>query len=321
MEDGGIHASTIEQSGFEETPCPAGFGPLWKSYASSGGFAHGYYHLCAPSDRWNIAIHDFTLEKDALLEFKLPEYLSITWYESISGEELTPYRKLRSKALWGFCSDKGGWRGLVHGGVPIRAIGIEVTPRMSAEYLESEYEGQFENVRDAFLSVNDMHAFPEMRALLASLYPHPGDESKSQLFYEGKVLEALGLLVERTRASHREPCARLSEEDARRIRAVISYIDDHAAGNLLVPDLARAACMSPTKFKESFRIETGSTFTAYVQRRRVSMAESLLRQPDLTIAQVARAVGYTCSGRFSKIFQRETGMLPSEYRNTLAHRP
>ena len=90
MEDGGIHASTIEQSGFEEAPRPAGFGPLWKSYASSGGFAHGYYHLCAPSDRWNIAIHDFTLEKDALLEFKLPEYLSITWYESISGEEFTP---------------------------------------------------------------------------------------------------------------------------------------------------------------------------------------------------------------------------------------
>ena len=56
--------------------------------------------------------------------------------------------------------------------------------------------------------------------------------------------------------------------------------------------------MSPTKFKESFRIETGLTLTAYVQRRRASMAESLLRQPDLTIAQVAGAVRYTCAGRF-----------------------
>lgn len=191
---------------------------------------------------------------------------------------------------------------------------------MSTEYLEAEYEGQFENVRDAFLSVNDMHAFPEMRALLASLYPHPGDEGKSQLFYEGKVLEALGLLAERTRISRQKPRAGLSEEDARRIRSVVAYIDDHAARNLLVSDLARAACMSPTKFKESFRIETGLTLTAYVQRRRASMAESLLRQPDLTIAQVARAVGYTCAGRFSKVFQRETGMLPSEYRSELAHR-
>lgn len=316
----GIHDATLEQSGFAEVTRPAGFGPLWKSYASRSGFARGYYHLCAPSDRWSIAIHDFTLEKDALLEFKLPEYLSITWYESISGEELTPYRKLRAKAPWGFYSDQGGWRGLVHGGVPVHAIGIEVTPRMSTEYLEAEYEGQFENVRDAFLSVNDMHAFPEMRALLASLYPHPGDEGKSQLFYEGKVLEALGLLVERTRISRQRPRARLSEEDARRIRSVVAYIDDHAARNLLVSDLARAACMSPTKFKESFRIETGLTLTAYVQRRRASMAESLLRQPDLTIAQVARAVGYTCAGRFSKVFQRETGMLPSEYRSELNHR-
>ena len=92
----GIPDATLEQSGFAEVTRPAGFGPLWKSYASRSGFARGYYHLCAPSDRWNIAIHDFTLEKDALLEFKLPEYLSITWYESISGEELTPYRKLRA---------------------------------------------------------------------------------------------------------------------------------------------------------------------------------------------------------------------------------
>lgn len=314
---GNIHAPTLEQSGFTETPCPAGFGPLWKSYVSQDGFARGYYHVCAPSDRWSITIHDFTLKNDALLEFKLPEYLSITWHESISGEELTPYRKLRSKALWGFCSDKGGWRGLVHGGVPIRAIGIEVTPRMSSEYLETEYEGQFAHVRDAFLSVNDMQAFPEMRALLTSLYPHPGDENKAQLFYEGKVLEALGLLVERTRASRQKPHARLSDEDAERIRTVVAYIDDHAANNLLLSDLACAACMSPTKFKESFRIETGLTLTAYVQQRRVSMAELLLRQPDLTIAQVARAVGYTCAGRFSEIFRRETGMLPSEYRSEL----
>ena len=48
----GIHDATLEQSGFAEVTRPAGFGPLWKSYASRSGFARGYYHLCAPSDRF-----------------------------------------------------------------------------------------------------------------------------------------------------------------------------------------------------------------------------------------------------------------------------
>ena len=91
-------------------------------------------------------------------------------------------------------------------------------------------------------------------------------------------------------------------------------MDDHCSSTLKVADLARAACMSPTKFKECFKAVTGSTLTQYVQGRRISQAELLLRQPDLSIEQVARAVGYACASRFSELFRRETGLLPSEYR-------
>lgn len=49
----------------------------------------------------------------------------------------------------------------------------------------------------------------------------------------------------------------------------------------------------------------------------MSRAELLLRQGDLTIEQVGRSVGYTCAGRFSALFKREIGMLPSEYRRRL----
>ena len=75
--------------------------------------------------------------------------------------------------------------------------------------------------------------------------------------------------------------------------------------------------MSPTKFKETFLKVNGKTLTQYVQGRRMSQAELLLRQGDLTIEQVARSVGYTCASRFSELFRREVGMLPSEFRKTL----
>ncbi len=309
-----IHAPTLAIAGFEEIERPEGFCPLWRSYHSDGGNSRGDFHILAPSDRWQIAIHDFTLVQDALMEFKLPEYLSVAWYDSISGEEFSPYRKLRAKSIWGFYSGEGGWRGLVHGGVPVRSVSVEVMPQMSKEYLEQEYGGQFERVRDAFASLNDSDDFPELRAVLSRLWPRPGDEQRSQLYYEGKVFEAMGLIVERTKGRPSQAHRTVSSEDRDRILNVASFIDDHCASTLKLTDLARAACMSTTKFKGCFKAVTGSTVTAYVQSRRISQAEQLLRQPDLSIEQVARTVGYTCASRFAELFRRETGLLPSEYR-------
>lgn len=310
----GVHAPLLELAGFTEVENPEGFCPLWRSYRCIEGNVRGDFHVLSPGEGWQVAIHDFTLVEDALMEFDLPEYLSVAWHESISGEEFTPYRKLRAKSIWGFCSDKG-WRGLVHGGIPVRSVSVEVLPQMSREYLEREYGGQFDRVRDAFSSLGDIDDFPELRVLLEGLWPRPGDERRSRLYYEGKVFEAMGLIVERTKARPSAPQRTVSSEDRERILSVAAYVDDHCASNLRVAELARAACMSPTKFKECFKVVTGSTLTGYMQSRRISQAEQLLRQPDLSIEQVARTVGYACASRFSELFRRETGMLPREYRS------
>lgn len=318
LTEAGIHGSTLGTAGFETIPNPPGFCPLWHSFMSSEGPTRGHFHVLAVPELWQISIHDFILPEDTLLDFKLPEYLSVTYFDSISGEEFTPYRKLRAKNIWGFCSDEGGWRGLVHGGLPIRAIGIEVQPNMSQTFLEREYGGQFARVRDAFAALNDSGDFPELRALLKGLWPKPGDENRSVLYYEGKVLEAMGLIVERTKTRPTISGKCVLPADRERIENIVSYIDDHCANEHRVSDLARAACMSPTKFKECFKAVTGSTLTHYVQARRISQAESLLRLPDLSIEQIAHAVGYTCPSRFSELFRRETGLLPSEYRKGIS---
>ena len=204
----------------------------------------------------------------------------------------------------------------MHGGVPVKAVSIEVRPEMSRAYLEREYDGQFERVRDAFASLSDDGDSPSCARCWPAV-ARPATSSRSQLYYEGKVFEAMGLIVERTKARRDTSGRAVAPEDRERIQAVALYIDDHCASALTVDDLARAACMSPTKFKECFKAVTGSTLTRYVQSRRISQSEGLLRMPDLSIEQVAHAVGYTCASRFSELFRRETGLLPSEYRRGL----
>ncbi|MBE5982737.1 MAG: helix-turn-helix domain-containing protein [Paenibacillaceae bacterium] len=50
------------------------------------------------------------------------------------------------------------------------------------------------------------------------------------------------------------------------------------------------------------------------QQRRISHAEQLLSDTDLTIGQIARTVGYSNAGRFAQLFHKNTGLLPGEFR-------
>ncbi|HEY0189182.1 MAG TPA: AraC family transcriptional regulator [Cellulomonas sp.] len=325
-----VHEPTMRDRGFTPVDPPGGLGGGWRSWAVPAATGRGAYHLYSPTGRWSIAVHDFVTDRDEVLDLTMPEYLSITWYESVAVDQHAPLRRLRADHLTGFYSQPGGWRALVHGGVPIRCVGVEVTPDFCAQFLDREYGGQFAAVRDAFESIHlPGTEFPELRALLAGLRPTSG-APRTSLHYEGAVLQAMGLLVERTRAT-RAGAGRTPDEhgragrprggtttpaDARRIRAVLVHIDRHHADPLDLAGLSRLARMGPTKFKESFRSVSGTTPTRYVQQARMTRAEQLLRDDELSIAQVARAVGYGCASRFSALFRRHTGMLPSEYRRS-----
>ena len=313
---GNVHEAALSAAGFKEVAPPPGFENPWQAYAIESGGMHGRFYTCSPKRSWQISIHDFTLANDMLLEFEGQDYISVGWYESISGEQFNPYRRLRPSTLWGF-DTRGGWRGLTHGGIPVRSISIEIRPDLLERFIKDGYWNSYEEISATLLRVNEGTDLPKLRALLEGLWPRPGNERRSPLYLEGKVIEAVGLLAEHGTAKAPRPPRKVLDSDRERIREVTTYIDDHCASNLRLADLARAACMSPTKFKECFKAVTGSTLTAYVQGRRMSMAESLLRHSDLTVAQVSHAVGYTCTSRFSSLFRRETGMLPSELRKAL----
>ena len=313
-----LQSPMLRRAGFAQALPAQGLGGLWSSWRCEGPECTGWFHFLSPGPAlWSITIHDFIMRGDYIMDVELPSYLTVTWFKSIAGEEFSPRRRLRPNSVWGQSIGGGPWKGVARGGVPVQSVSIEVTPEFSARFLDGHYAGRFRDVERAFAGLGAADEFPEMRALLSRLWPRPGDPEHGGLYYEGKVLQAMGLIVERSR---RDPAAEgrpVSPADRDRLRDVAGYIDDHCSADLRIGDLARIACMSPTKFKETFKRLNGQTVFRYVQGRRMSRAELLLRQGDLTIEQVGRSVGYTCASRFSALFKREVGMLPSEYRRRL----
>jgi AraC-like DNA-binding protein len=72
--------------------------------------------------------------------------------------------------------------------------------------------------------------------------------------------------------------------------------------------------MSVTKLKYTFKEAYKSTISEYIVNKRLAQAEYLLVNTDLSISQVAQAVGYKKSGNFSDAFHKNTGLLPLAYR-------
>lgn len=60
---------------------------------------------------------------------------------------------------------------------------------------------------------------------------------------------------------------------------------------------------------------TGMSPNQYIRAFRLSSAKILLQDPNHTIADIAYATGFTDPDYFSRLFKKETGVTPSEYRN------
>ncbi len=60
--------------------------------------------------------------------------------------------------------------------------------------------------------------------------------------------------------------------------------------------------------------EVGLTYVSVVAQARADMARQMLGDPAPKIGDVARAVGYSDAGHFTRAFLRWTGLTPREFR-------
>lgn len=101
------------------------------------------------------------------------------------------------------------------------------------------------------------------------------------------------------------------------IRKAIRYINaNFQNSDLSLVSAAESVSMSVTYFCRFFKEETGMSFMKYVTRLRMEKAKQLLTNPENRINSVAERIGYSDYHHFAKAFKKNTGMTPSEFRNT-----
>jgi AraC-like DNA-binding protein len=79
-------------------------------------------------------------------------------------------------------------------------------------------------------------------------------------------------------------------------------------------ELAELVSLNPAYLSRLFRQHLGLPPIGYLARLRVERASVLLSQTDLSVAQVARAVGWPDSNYFARRFRALSGLSPTAYR-------
>ena len=97
------------------------------------------------------------------------------------------------------------------------------------------------------------------------------------------------------------------------ILAVQRWIEEHYTEDISISMIAGRFAMSHRTFERRFKLATGDSPLAYLQKVRINAAKVLLEKPDTTFEEVTYRVGYEDIGSFRKIFQRHTGLRPKEY--------
>lgn len=93
---------------------------------------------------------------------------------------------------------------------------------------------------------------------------------------------------------------------------LLEYIDNHYMEDIRIAECAKRMAMSESNVARLFKRYTNSTFTAYLNERRMSYARQFI-QEGISIKEAADKVGYNNLNYFYRIFKNQYGITPKEY--------
>ncbi len=103
------------------------------------------------------------------------------------------------------------------------------------------------------------------------------------------------------------------------IQKVITRVDTDLTADQSLNAHAKILNISPSYLSTLFRKETGITLTEYVNRRRVEYGVLLLNTTNMQVQTIAQHCGISDINYFTRIFKKQIGKTPKEYRNSIGH--
>lgn len=98
------------------------------------------------------------------------------------------------------------------------------------------------------------------------------------------------------------------------IRKIVEHIRLNYTQKLSLSDLASLSNLSESYLSKTFKKEVGQNLSQYVEHLRCDKAAEMLQSGRTPIQEISGYVGYIDNNYFVKVFKKQYGVTPSEYR-------
>jgi AraC-like DNA-binding protein len=192
--------------------------------------------------------------------------------------------------------------------------------RASTDWLRGSFPAVFDADSRAFGTASE-HITARIRRLADTLVIEVlNDQFLSHERLEFMLQELMLSIVE-TYLARRQAGARLwrgSPFADNRIRKALALLRAHPNKDVNMNELASQVGLSRSRFYDLFQLSTGRSPRAYLDMLCVESAIAKLSTGSAKIAQVSAELGFSAQSNFTRFFQQQVGIPPSEYRRAAA---
>ncbi|MCR5671851.1 MAG: response regulator [Butyrivibrio sp.] len=99
------------------------------------------------------------------------------------------------------------------------------------------------------------------------------------------------------------------------VKNALEYIEENYREKIQLTDVAEHVYVSVWHLSKLLNSVTGKNFSEILNGIRIDQAKKLLRDPSLSISEIAEQVGFLDMAHFSRVFKKHVGVSANEYRN------
>lgn len=209
--------------------------------------------------------------------------------------------------------------------------GAEIT--IYKKYLEEVINPAFPDTINfqSFLSNYTYHHLPLDIAKIIEVLRSLGEKhTLTPLYLESKLLECLAIIHQELSASPENVFTNqldyghieigksrkisLTASDVNAIQRAHDILSEDPCNPPTIKALSKEVFLNEQKLKAGFKARYHMSISQYTTSLKIAMAETLLSTTELSVEEIAKALGYSHSGNFVKMFKKAHGKTPLAFR-------